>query len=447
MFTPSNMQNKAISAVCTWYKQSIMSFNGSHFYLAGLAGSGKSTVLPFIIDNLGLNISEVAFCAPTGKAAKVMTKKLRTIYPSVEAAKTIHSLIYTPGMAKADAIKSRLETLTGKYEMNSRDANTAGADYSKTQDGIKALAEIEMVKTELESAYRDDDKPRFHLNIESTVKDKSLIVVDEASMVGADIAADLKKFGIPILAIGDPQQLPPVEDDPGLTYGDPDFFLSEIHRQAQDNPIIWISMKMREGEMPKHGSYGGVVHIVKPRYDEWTFNMDYDAQVLCGTHKKRWKLTDKIRTAMGYETSGPMAGEPLIIGRNSKNIADLVNGSFVWNLTDIGDLKDNVSRFAIDIEDDETGRTHKVQAVQSFFEEHQVRQKNAHSCRSELMYKAKKECEHLDFGWVITTHKSQGSQWDNVIVHDESGVFRQDSFRWAYTAATRAANELIWVTP
>jgi exodeoxyribonuclease-5 len=442
MFTPSNLQNKAIHNICDWYNRSLISFAKNHFYLAGYAGSGKSTVLPFIIDNLGLDIRDVAFCAPTGKAAKVMTKKLRSIYPTVEPAKTIHSLIYMPGVAKADAIKLKLDTLTGKFETNMQVDS-----YAQTPEGIKAAAEIEMVKSELEAAYRDDDKPRFHLNLESAVKDKSLIVVDEASMVGEDIADDLAKFNVPILAIGDPGQLPPVGDLPGLTAGEPDFFLDEIHRQAKDNPIIWLSMKLRNGEMPKHDSYGDVVHIVKPRKDIWTLDMDYNAQVICGTHKKRWRLTDQIRKEMGLSATGPMKDEPLLVCKNSRNIADLVNGTLVWNLTDIGDLRDGLAKFAIDIEDEETGRTHKIQAVQSLFEEHVVKQRNAHSCRSEYMYKAKKECEHLDFGYVLTCHKSQGSQWDNVIVHDESGAFREDAFKWAYTAVTRASQELIWITP
>ncbi len=61
--------------------------------------------------------------------------------------------------------------------------------------------------------------------------------------------------------------------------------------------------------------------------------------------------------------------------------------------------------------------------------------------------KKKKADEIIDWGWVITVHKSQGSQWDNVIVHDESGVFRQDAEKWLYTGVTRAANELTLVLP
>lgn len=444
--TLSNLQNKAIKAGAEWFK-SVFPGTSSRFYLAGYAGSGKSTILPYFIEEAGIDPKDVAFCAPTGKAAKVMTTKLRSIYPGLDPARTIHSLIYTPGRAKADTLEFRLFELQACLATLQQRALEDGQPLGKSPDEIKLKNEIDMVSTELEAAYCDEEKPNFHLNVESNVRDKRLIVVDEASMVGEEIADDLMRFGVPVFAMGDPAQLQPVGDKPGLTQGDPDFFIDEIHRQAADNPIIWLSQRMRNGEIPKHGDYGGMVKIIKPRDDIYTTDVNFSAQVICGTNKRRWKLTKQIRDAMGYTESGPMKDEPLIICRNSRNIPELVNGTFAWNLTDHGDLSGGVARFALDIETEDTGKVHKINVVQSLFEEHQLRQKNAHTCGSQNMYSAKKKFEHMDWGWVITCHKSQGSQWDRVIVHDESSVFREEALNWLYTSCTRAAEELIIVTP
>jgi exodeoxyribonuclease-5 len=55
-----------------------------------------------------------------------------------------------------------------------------------------------------------------------------------------------------------------------------------------------------------------------------------------------------------------------------------------------------------------------------------------------------------DFGYALTCHKAQGSEWDRVLVYDEgtgSGVMRDPILRrrWLYTAVTRAKRELLWV--
>jgi len=53
--------------------------------------------------------------------------------------------------------------------------------------------------------------------------------------------------------------------------------------------------------------------------------------------------------------------------------------------------------------------------------------------------------QQFDFGYAITTHKAQGSQWDRVVIFDESAVFREEAPRWLYTALTRAAEQVIVV--
>jgi len=244
-----------------------------------------------------------------------------------------------------------------------------------------------------------------------------------------------------VLAIGDPAQLPPVGDKPGLTVGEPDYFLNEIHRQARDNPIIRLSMDIRQGKLIRPGKMGDQVRIVRRRDDDWTLNSDYDAQVICGTHKKRWALTGEIRKMCGYTSTGPEEFEPLMVCKNSKKAPALVNGSFVTCVEGPGDLMEGDSSFDIKIED-EDGTQYNLTCDQGTFEEHFLKQRDGATAGKFQAFDAKRFNEILDWGWVITAHKSQGSQWDNVIVHDESGVFRQDADRWLYTAVTRAAEEL-----
>ena len=92
--------------------------------------------------------------------------------------------------------------------------------------------------------------------------------------------------------------------------------------------------------------------------------------------------------------------------------------------------------------EDENGTQHKVAAVQGLLEEHFLKVKGASTADKGEAFRAKKACEHLDWGWALTCHKAQGSQWPDVIVHDESGVFQDDAKFWLYTAVTRAAERL-----
>ena len=84
-----------------------------------------------------------------------------------------------------------------------------------------------------------------------------LVVVDECSMVDEKLGRDLLSFGTPVLVLGDPGQLPPVSRRRRLLHrAEPDVMLTEIHRQARDNPIIALAQTVREGGRPDYGRYG-----------------------------------------------------------------------------------------------------------------------------------------------------------------------------------------------
>lgn len=307
---------------------------------------------------------------------------------------------------------------------------------------------IHILEKDLDRAYTMDDL-RFSLNPDSKLitDDKKIIILDEASMVGVEMAEDLASFEIPVLAIGDPGQLPPVGDEPGFLSGTPDFFLTEIHRQAAENPIIRLATMVRKGERGDYGDYGGGVMIIRPKQDEFSLDLARDAQIICGTNKRRWQLTSKIRKAAGFGgLTAPQAGEPLIMCKNSKIHPALVNGTSIFSASDHDDLEEGSARFILDIKDEE-GAAKRLFTYQGLFEEHLKREKNWSSASKQAAFKSRITDHSVDFGWAITCHKSQGSQWDEVIVHDESWVFKEAADQWLYTAITRAAERLIIVAP
>src|SRR5215210_9157695 len=162
------------------------------FRLFGYAGTGKTTLARHIAEGVD---GEVAFGAYTGKAALVLRTK------GCPDASTIHSMIY-----------------------RSRESDEGG--------------------------------PQFVLNRQSPVARASLIIIDECSMVDEELGRDLLSFGQPVLVLGDPAQLPPVKGGGFFTEGEPDVMLTEVHRQARDNPIIRLSMVVREGGRLPHGRHG-----------------------------------------------------------------------------------------------------------------------------------------------------------------------------------------------
>ncbi|AXQ69773.1 Dda-like helicase [Caulobacter phage CcrSC] len=433
----SGQQEEAIKVIV---KRLVGDYPEPLTYLAGYAGTGKSTILPFIIASLGFDPKDIAFLAPTGKAAKVMTQKLMAQGFKLSAAATIHSAIYRARPAPISQLEAELyEAQTSRERLKLNGGQP---------EAINALTRtINRLEKELDDLYTEE-KIHFQLNPDSLVKDKKLIVVDEASMVGRSIADDLLYFGVPILAMGDPGQLPPVQDDAGLTAGEPDYFLTEIHRQAADNPILQLATMARQGKILVPGVYGDGRAVVMKRRDFNNGHFDWDApapQFIVGTNATRWRVTKMLR--QGYcvpgaehPNSGPQEGEPLIICKNNRAYPTLVNGTEVDAIASHM-LHKGQTTFPFKIQD-EDGRKYEINAFQGLFEEHYAGKKNAFSSTSRSAFKARKNSVELDWGWAITCHKSQGSQYPEVVVIDESGVFRDDSAKWAYTAITRAAEKL-----
>ncbi len=405
--------------------------------LAGYAGTGKSTILPYIIDDLGIAPDMVKFLAPTGKAAKVMRSKLaQQNFPNPKTS-TIHSAIYRARPAPVGQLESERTSCQMRRE------ELRGLDREGHKEEIDKLTKsITRLDKELKDLYKED-KVHYQLNPDSPIKDAQLLVIDEASMVGEGMRNDLLEFGVPIFAMGDNGQLLPVQEKPGLMAGKPDFELTEVHRQAADNPIIQLATMARKGKRIEVGVYGdGRARVIRRRDFNEQGHFDWDApapQFIVGKNDTRWRTTKMLRGGYGFEGDSPQEGEPLIVCKNSRQFPNLINGGAVTSLSNTK-FKPGDATFQMSFED-EDGVKYHPKVFQGLFEEH-YQGKGAFSCGNSVAFRARKNAVELDWAWALTAHKTQGSQYDHVVVIDESGVFKDQAKNWLYTAVTRAAQTL-----
>ncbi|WP_418135640.1 ATP-dependent DNA helicase [Agrobacterium sp. El2ro-1b] len=370
LFSPQ--QDEALKAVSRWLKEG----RTPVFRLFGYAGTGKTTLAKHFAENVD---GEVLFAAFTGKAAQVLRSRGAT------NARTIHSLIYRPR-------------------------------------GEETVEDEETGKTSV--------APMFSINRQSPLAKAALIIIDECSMVDEQLGKDLMSFGTPILVLGDPGQLPPVSGGGFFTEQEPDFLLSEIHRQAKDNPIIHLAMDVREGREIMRGDYGSAQVISK---SEVTQSLVLDAdQVLVGTNRTRRRYNQRLRELKGFSADYPQSGDKLVCLRNDP-AKGLLNGS-LWQV--MSSSRETVKpgiNLMIRPEDDDMDRgAAKIKLLKAAFED----------VETEIPWSTRKRYDEFDFGYALTVHKAQGSQWNNVVLFDESYAFRDSRERWLYTAITRAAETL-----
>jgi exodeoxyribonuclease-5 len=243
-------------------------------------------------------------------------------------------------------------------------------------------------------------------------------------MVDERMGRDLLSFGVPVLVLGDNAQLPPIRGAGFFTQRTPDFQLTEVHRQAFGSPVIALATRAREGLALRPGSYGDSA-VVEDVADADMLEVD---QVIIGTHRLRHRITKKMRRALGFTGTMPQVGEKLLCLKNSRK-KNLRNGT-LWMVIEAAPLSDGFIAMTVKGDD---GETVEVIAPEEGFTSHDGN-------GSDLPE------QPFAFGYAITCHKSQGSQWDSVLIFDESEVFRQHQHRWLYTAITRAAKRVVIVS-
>jgi len=361
----SPAQDAALKAVSQWLKDR-PGYGGTPqiFRLFGFAGTGKTTLAKHIAEDIS---GTVRFAAFTGKAALVLRNR------GCEGATTIHALIY-----------------------RAKDTN--------------------------------EETPNFQLWDDAPASKAKLIIIDECSMVDAELGNDLLSFGVPVLVLGDPAQLPPISGGGFFTSDEPDIMLTDIHRQAADNPIIRLSMEVRSGARLTPGRYGDTEIVRKADLDpERVLNAD---QVLVGRNATRRSYNERLRLRRGIDDPLPVFGDKLVCLRNNRK-KGLFNGQ-LWSVDEPGKPSRGVMKLRLLPEEDVGGKSVRVS----------VRPECFTGGLDDFEWSQRKAYDEFDYGYVLTVHKAQGSQWDDVALFDESFAFRDNRQQWLYTGITRAARRI-----
>ena len=347
-FTPSPLQVQAIRDIREWFENRTV--DQPVFRVWGYAGSGKSTLTKHAIAELGLDTMTrnpdgsvdgitggALYAAFTGKAALVMTRK-------GTPASTIHSLIYRV----SEATKEEIDRV--KDDIAAIKAKLPGL-------GMRERFLEESRLRSLEIRLADIHKPRFVLNEQSIVRDAKLIVLDEVSMVGEEMASDLLAFGKPILVLGDPGQLPPIKGDGAFTRDAPDVMLTEIHRQAGESAIIRLATMARQSQPIPYGEHDAFVWKLR-RDQVGPEQMLRGGQVICGRNATRIQLNTAMKEAAGFPDVYPLGdarnghAEKIICLKNRNDIG-VVNGMFL-EFSDIRDETEHCFSAVVRSEDGDT---------------------------------------------------------------------------------------------
>lgn len=396
-------QERAIDAVGQWLKS-----DQQVFRLFGCAGVGKTTIAKYAAEQAGSNVISGSF---TGKAALVLKKA------GWDNATTIHKLIYI------SQPKSQEEARKVHQDIKDRCAK-----FSIPEGEIPWHAATAALYRHLEHLKKTSKQPRFAKNPDSPVKNADLVVIDECSMVNPQMGQDLESYGKKILVLGDPFQLPPVFGAGYFTEHKPDFLLTEIHRQARDNPIIDMCTRVRNHETLPYGQYGTSAVVRKLNQEDW---LAAD-QILCGKNATRVAINKKIRKLKGFKTEYPEVGDRLMCLRNNHHLG-LFNGG-LWTCTSAGPVDDGEIDLTIDSEDDDS-LSMPVRVYADGFNSAKP---------GEVAPWDADGAELFEYGYCATGHKSQGSQWPRVVIFDQSGCFPQSN-RWLYTVLSRAQIQALLV--
>jgi exodeoxyribonuclease-5 len=407
--TPTPEQDRALVKIARWAKSS----GDWLFSLAGYAGTGKTTLVQHFINTCG---RKVLCCAPTGKAASVLGKRLKGV-----EVKTVHQLLYRPcgqNLKKLNELEGQLAAL-----------EVSDPDRRRIES---AIAE--------EKQRLSQDRVHFEIKPEKAVNETSLVIVDEASMVSEQMLQDFEKTGAKVLFVGDGGQLPPVRSVSWFLSRRHDAELNTVMRQALESPIVRLSMEIRNGSYNrKDYAEGDCIFINKMNVEPETW-LKAD-QIITGGNNSRRRINRFVRKRKGIvQPQGlPVAGEKMICLKNDyRTIPAQING--VQFATTAEAYESATGGWALDYEYEGV----KLEGIEFYPWHCQLHYEDnlpeePHSAREGLF-----EC---DYAYAITCHKSQGSEWDSVIVADDLMQVNNANFRkrWLYTAVTRAKSKLMIV--
>lgn len=368
--------------------------------IAGFAGTGKSTLVRFIIEALGIDPFDVTYAAYTGKAASVLKRK------GCPNPQTTHRLLYK--------------------------------SYPRS-DG---------------SFFRKIKRPLDHFY--------KMIVIDEISMLPEDMWELLLSHHIHVLALGDPGQLPPVKSVSNNVLDSPHIFLDEVMRQAQESDILRLSMEIREGK-PLSFFHGNDARVVS--FKEYRENMGmlgWADQVICAKNATRIQLNQKMRKDLyEWEDPLPQPGDKIICLRNNWEWINPAGDNLVNGLTGyIDDITYKTrecfcyspsmfATFTPDYVDKTSFEDVDINSFRNTRMDRKIFMEGEPFVNSQNFSKVPRQFKpnEFDYGYAITCHKAQGSEFDKVLVFEEfmKGDTSEKHRRWLYTAVTRAAKKLVLV--
>lgn len=368
-----------------------------YIVISGYAGTGKSTLVRFIIEALDVDENDVCYCAFTGKAAEVLRKK------GNKNAITLHKLLYD--------------------------------SFPRPGGGF----------------FR---KPKQYLEYK-------VVVVDECSMIPKSMVDMLLNHKIFIVFLGDPGQLPMIDKKEShdlLLH--PHIFLDEVMRQAAESEIIQLTMKIRKGEDIPY--IKGKDVMVIPKKDFVTGHLLWADAVICATNATRHALNNQMRKLLGFE--GELNhNEKLLIKRNYWEDLNaegdaLVNGtivtvknpfnSFIMIPNYIKNDRHRIPTIMCDLTPEIGSDYSSINIDKDFL---------LHECAcvdwriSYRLGQLKNKIgdilpKQATYGYALTGHSAQGSQWSKVVVIEENFPFdKKEHARWLYTCCTRPEKQLVLI--
>lgn len=466
----------------------------SIFILKGYAGTGKTTMIKFLVPELHKKRKVVSLMSPTGRAAKVLRDK--TGYPAC----TIHRGIYAfdnMQVVRHDGNGSLIETNHTKGQF----LRSKGSDDMQFWFGIKQ--------------HDVNDDPC-----------KNIYIIDEASMIssrcannetlhfGTDVLIDdLLTYAQPhlggkIIFVGDPAQLPPVGDNRSVAL-DETFFegrglgvctyeLKEVLRQKGESTILKNAMQVRNvlqseerNQLCFERNKGEVEDMSTEEVVEAYFNENPtpsigESIVIAYTNSLVKDYNDALRRRYFPDCKDVIAGDILQVVRNNVNQnlgIELFNGDFV-KVLEVSDTVETQSapvwtdvtghreRMVISIDfrsvvlQTENGNTVRCKIVDSLLNNrepnltplqsvalyinfrirHPQLKQDEEAFKDELMHDPYFNAVQVKYGYAITGHKSQGGEWKTAFVdYTKRTGLNDDSLRWTYTVTTRATQMLYGV--
>lgn len=378
-------QTTLVKRLKDWYTKGTRQW----FSYTGAAGTGKTTVIKAFIEELG--IERYIACAFVGKAVTVLS---RHGLP----ASTIHSMIYN-------------------------------------------VMWVPVLDAQGNPVLKDDGRPKMRVEfaLKPSIKgDPQLIIVDEATMVNDDLAEDILSFGIPTVFIGDNNQLPPVFGVSSVMLN-PDFWLTKIMRQAEGDPIIYLSQKVLNREYIRYGQYGK--SSVRPYINLGANYTDYDA-IITATNRARDDINNHIRhNVLKIKSELPVIGDKLICRQND------------WDRSIEGNIFLTTGMTGVVTDINRSLASHRYMSInfQPDISDEEFFNLMLDSSYIRKSYDERKEYgfstyEKFEYGYAVTCHAMQGSSAPRVLYYDQWFHDAELTKKIRYTAITRAEESLDMVS-